>query len=417
MQYSRRPSSDCILLQISSDQSDSSEETDLLLPEVLHTTIPVIPDGDSTLHKNPPHPVYSVGRPHCPARGRRKGKNAPSVTRWLILVCVFLIVFLLCWTAHFWTADLLGDWTRVRQQLWEILQGGGYLVVGGTSKLLIQTSSKHGPRRTPLTASNDSLAAARHLPQAIIIGVKKGGTRALLEYIRMHPQVRAPGSEMHFFDRHYERGIDWYRNQMPLTTPSQITIEKTPSYFVTRDVPRRLHAMNPHTKLIIVVRDPITRAISDYTQALSKGRSTRAFHDMAFYSNGTHRLLDTSWGALRIGLYAQHLEKWLRYFPARQLLFISGEDLIEDPAAQMDKVQDFLGLARVIQAGHFYFDQAKGFPCLRRPDSPVLTKCLGKSKGRRHPPIQPDVIAQLRDFYQPFNRKFYAMVGQDFHWL
>ena len=203
---------------------------------------------------------------------------------------------------------------------------------------------------------------------------------------------------------------------MPLTTLSQITIEKTPSYFVTREVPSRLHKMNPHAKLIIVVRDPITRAISDYTQALSKGRSTRPFHEMVFYNNGTHRLLDTAWGALRIGMYAQHLARWLRYFPLDQLLFISGEELIENPAEQMDRVQDFLGLDRFIEAKHFYFDRAKGFPCLVRPDGPVR-KCLGKSKGRRHPPIQPDVIAQLRDFYKPFNQKFYTMVGQDFGWL
>ncbi|XP_037572213.1 uncharacterized protein LOC119454323 [Dermacentor silvarum] len=51
----------------------------------------------------------------------------------------------------------------------------------------------------------------RRLPQAIIIGVKKGGTRAVLEYLRLHPQVRAAGPEPHFFDKHYHRGFDWYR--------------------------------------------------------------------------------------------------------------------------------------------------------------------------------------------------------------
>ena len=51
----------------------------------------------------------------------------------------------------------------------------------------------------------------KKLPTALIIGVKKGGTRALLEFIRVHPDVRAPGPEIHFFDRHFHRGIDWYR--------------------------------------------------------------------------------------------------------------------------------------------------------------------------------------------------------------
>jgi len=51
----------------------------------------------------------------------------------------------------------------------------------------------------------------KKLPKAIIVGVKKGGTRAVLEFIRIHPDVRAVGTETHFFDRNYDRGLDWYR--------------------------------------------------------------------------------------------------------------------------------------------------------------------------------------------------------------
>jgi len=51
----------------------------------------------------------------------------------------------------------------------------------------------------------------QRLPQAIIIGVKKGGTRALLEFLKAHPDVRAPNPEIHFFDRHYNNGLEWYR--------------------------------------------------------------------------------------------------------------------------------------------------------------------------------------------------------------
>nr|XP_011725653.1 heparan sulfate glucosamine 3-O-sulfotransferase 3A1 isoform X2 [Macaca nemestrina] len=54
---------------------------------------------------------------------------------------------------------------------------------------------------------------SKQLPQAIIIGVKKGGTRALLEFLRVHPDVRAVGAEPHFFDRSYEKGLAWYRNE------------------------------------------------------------------------------------------------------------------------------------------------------------------------------------------------------------
>lgn len=88
----------------------------------------------------------------------------------------------------------------------------------------------------------------RRLPDTLIIGVKKSGTRALLEFIRLHPDVRAAGCEVHFFDRHYNKGFNWYRNHMPSTIDGQITMEKTPSYFITKEAPQRVHHMNPGTK-------------------------------------------------------------------------------------------------------------------------------------------------------------------------
>ncbi|KAL0180167.1 hypothetical protein M9458_025609, partial [Cirrhinus mrigala] len=59
-------------------------------------------------------------------------------------------------------------------------------------------------------SSGKDWTATRRLPDALIIGVKKGGTRALLEFLRLHPDIRALGSEPHFFDRHYLRGLGWY---------------------------------------------------------------------------------------------------------------------------------------------------------------------------------------------------------------
>lgn len=64
----------------------------------------------------------------------------------------------------------------------------------------------------------------------------------------------------------------------------------------------------------------------------------KKFEDLAF-SNGTFGVVDTSWGPVKIGVYARHLERWLQYFPLSQLLFISGERLIVDPAFEMGRVQ------------------------------------------------------------------------------
>uniref|UniRef100_A0A8C6RIL8 Sulfotransferase n=1 Tax=Nannospalax galili TaxID=1026970 RepID=A0A8C6RIL8_NANGA len=256
---------------------------------------------------------------------------------------------------------------------------------------------------------------SKQLPQAIIIGVKKGGTRALLEFLRVHPDVRAVGAEPHFFDRSYHKGLAWYRDLMPRTLEGQITMEKTPSYFVTREAPARISAMSKDTKLIVVVRDPVTRAISDYTQTLSKRPDIPTFESLTF-RNRSAGLIDTSWSAIQIGLYAKHLEPWLRHFPLGQMLFVSGERLVSDPAGELGRVQDFLGLKRIITDKHFYFNQTKGFPCLKKAEGSSKPHCLGKTKGRAHPAIAREVLRRLREFYRPFNLKFYQMTGRDFGW-
>ncbi|XP_017964156.1 heparan sulfate glucosamine 3-O-sulfotransferase 6 isoform X1 [Drosophila navojoa] len=259
------------------------------------------------------------------------------------------------------------------------------------------------------------LRPSRHLPDTLIIGVKKSGTRALLEFIRLHPDVRAAGSEVHFFDRHYQRGLRWYRHHMPYTIEGQITMEKTPSYFVTKEVPQRVYHMNTATKLLIVVRDPVTRAISDYTQAASKKADMKRFEQLAFV-NGSYSVVDTNWGPVKIGVYARYLEHWLLYFPLSQLLFISGERLIMDPAYEIGRVQDFLGLKRVVTEKHFYFNATKGFPCLFKSEARSTPHCLGKTKGRNHPHIDANAIERLREFYRPFNNKFYQLTGINFAW-
>ena len=205
------------------------------------------------------------------------------------------------------------------------------------------------------------------------------------------------------------------RGLMPRTLDGQITLEKTPSYFVTREAPRRIAGMSQQTKLIVVVRNPVTRAISDYTQTLSKKPDIPTFEDLAF-KNRSQGLVDASWNAIRIGMYILHLENWLQYFRPSQMHFVSGERLITDPAGEMGRVQDFLGLKRIISEKHFYFNRTKGFPCLKKPESSSQPRCLGKSKGRTHVQIQQEVLEQLRDFYRPFNLRFYQTVGQDFKW-
>ena len=66
--------------------------------------------------------------------------------------------------------------------------------------------------------------------------------------------------------RFYEEGEDWYRRQMPYSTQHQITIEKTPNYFVDKLAPGRVFDFNSSMRLMLIVRNPVDRSMSDYLQ-------------------------------------------------------------------------------------------------------------------------------------------------------
>ena len=85
----------------------------------------------------------------------------------------------------------------------------------------------HYPESSASLARGARLRTKR-LPQCVLIGVRKGGTRALLDMLNLHTSIRVANFEVHFFDNdtNYNRGLDWYREQMPPTNPWKIALEK-----------------------------------------------------------------------------------------------------------------------------------------------------------------------------------------------
>uniref|UniRef100_A0A915PPJ4 Vacuolar protein sorting-associated protein 26 n=1 Tax=Setaria digitata TaxID=48799 RepID=A0A915PPJ4_9BILA len=205
---------------------------------------------------------------------------------------------------------------------------------------------------------------------------------------------------------------------MPETNITEITVEKTPAYFVSKTVPGRVHRLNSTIKLIVVVRNPITRAISDYTQAISKKRrsiSLPSFEEMALgygssNATGMKNGVNASWGAIRIGIYHRHIRKWLEHFPLHQIHFVDGERLITNPAAEIRAVERFLTVKPVVRQSNFATDPLKGFPCVLRKDSTL--HCLGKTKGRAHPHVRLEVIRKLENFYAPQNEQFFKLINR-----
>ena len=69
------------------------------------------------------------------------------------------------------------------------------------------------------------------------------------------------------------------------------------------------------------------------------------------------------------------------------------------------------GIDRRVSHNNFYFNETKGFYCLRTEMGE--SKCLRETKGRRHPDVDPKVISQLRKFFAEHNQRFYELVGED----
>ena len=254
----------------------------------------------------------------------------------------------------------------------------------------------------------------RHLPTCIIIGARKAGTRALLTYLNLHPQIIAAKQEIHFFDDNYERGIEWYRKSMPYAFDEQITIEKTPAYFVNEDVPARVYKLNKSMRLLLIVRDPVERAISDYNQIMIKKRERNkpiaSFEDLVIKSNGD---VNGSYNGIKRSIYAHHMAKWLKYFPLEQFHIVDGEGLVDDPLPKVQAVENFLKIDHRITKENFYFNETRGFYCIRNE---TMEKCLNPSKGRVHPYVKQEVIHKLRRFFRPYNDKFYEMIHRNFGW-
>src|SRR5687768_13237463 len=118
----------------------------------------------------------------------------------------------------------------------------------------------HPTERRDPPAWRVETAHLRRLPDFLIIGAQRGGTTSLYRYLTEHPEIDpAVRKEIHFFSRHHEQGLDWYRAHFPRRDESSLVGEASPNYLVHPDVPARVAAALPRVKLIALLRNPVDR--------------------------------------------------------------------------------------------------------------------------------------------------------------
>lgn len=254
----------------------------------------------------------------------------------------------------------------------------------------------------------------RRMPGALIIGAKKAGTRAMLSTLNHHPQIVAAENEVQFFSWRYSKGTEWYLNQMPLTTIDQLAIEKSPSYFDYPSTPGRIAQDLKTVKLILLVRNPLERTISDYLELDSYHalhRLPRPKFEQVIYKHGNFNLASKT---IYVSMYDDHFKRWLEVFPRDQIFIIDSSDFVANPFQEIVKVEKFLNIESFFKEEMFVFNTTKGFYCWRRPGQADL--CQGSDKGRPHPDISPVDKRKLFDFFQPHTETFCSLANVNFTW-
>ena len=170
------------------------------------------------------------------------------------------------------------------------------------------------------------------------IGPQKSGTTWLWRCLTEHPEVGcSPKDSIHYFDMHYHRGRDWYVGHFADAAADSKWLDPTPSTIRSPWAARRIHEENPDGRIILCLRNPLERAFSHYWHEKKKLRFEFEFHEVL-----TNYDLYSSW--LEPGFYAEHLERFLGYFPQDQLLCQRFDRLGEDPEAFWVEFCRFAGI-------------------------------------------------------------------------
>jgi len=197
-------------------------------------------------------------------------------------------------------------------------------------------------------------------PDFIIVGTQRGGTTSLYHYLSAHPQV-APAAmkETHFLTDRFARGLDWYLGLFPAALPpGVITGEATPYALFHPLSAQRLRAAAPGAKVIILLRNPIERAYSQYAMERARGDELLDFSDAlaaepARLAGEEDRLIadptyisraHKHYSYVARSVYLPQLTRWWEAVPRDQLLILRSEDLYRQPMQTFARVTTFLGL-------------------------------------------------------------------------
>jgi Sulfotransferase domain len=239
-------------------------------------------------------------------------------------------------------------------------------------------------------------------PDFIIIGAMKAATSAIYDYIGKHPRAisRYP-KELHFFTLHFDKGLDWYREQFDsvrLNSKGEklLTGEGSPTYLIDPNAPSRIMTAFPNVKIIACLRNPSDRSISQYYHQVNRVKDEQRSIEEAFSAEELAKLPDRCQSATQHyilnGLYAQHLKNWFQVCPKEQMLILNYHDLETQPDRFIERLFSFLDL------------------------QDFLLTSLEKIYENKYPAPPVEVKQRLDEFFKPYNQELESLLEMQFNW-
>lgn len=184
------------------------------------------------------------------------------------------------------------------------------------------------------------------LPNFLIVGAQKCGTTSLHDILDAHPETNmSKVKEINYFinPTKYGKGLTHYSTYF--TDDQAIAIgESSPGYICHPDVPERIRMDLGQIKIIVLLRDPIKRAFSQYwdnRRHLSEWLSEKEIIDQFLesqYEPGRK-------GYFSRGVYAPQVEKYFSLFSRENVKVVFLEELVRNQSATLKNIYDFLGLS------------------------------------------------------------------------
>jgi hypothetical protein len=220
-------------------------------------------------------------------------------------------------------------------------------------------------RSIPFIIFRYPLSFCRINPQFMIIGGQKCGSTSLFEYIIQHPNIQSPSQkEVHYFDANFNRNFGWYKAHFPTGIQKKIrkkeilTGEATPYYMFHPLAAERIKKLYPNMKLLIILRNPIDRAWSQFQhnkrllrEELSfeealKMEEIRMENELKILEKDPHYKTFSLWfhSYLSMGRYYEQIKKWSKIFSKEQILIINSDELSKNTQEVMKTVFRFLNV-------------------------------------------------------------------------